>query len=146
MEVDIYIISTGGVPVYIHSELLESDDQTLFSGLLTAIQAFLTEIHIGEAKSFTTDLYNVTIYPEDRLAYVFITHKKSKIDEKSLDDLYNQMNLQILPLSEKYSDYEFTTDMDFQGLVEFAVSNVLIKWKASMKESVATKKAKESLW
>lgn len=146
MEVDIYIISTGGVPVYIHSELLESDDQTLFSGLLTAIQAFLKEIHIGEAKSFTTDLYNVTIYPEDRLAYVFITHKNSKIDEKSLDNLHNELNLHIFPLSEKYSDFEFTTDANFQSLVEFAVSNVLIKWKGVMKESAATKKAKASLW
>ena len=132
--------------MYIHSELLEADDQTLFSGLLTAIQAFLTEINIGEAKSFTTDLYNVTIHPEDRLAYVFITDKKSKIDEKSLDNLHNELNLHIFPLSEKYSDYEFTTDENFQSLVEFAVTNVLIKWKGVMKESVATKKAKESLW
>ena len=145
----LYIISNSGIPLYHQNELNfmfgegNTDNDILFSGLITAVQKFLVEIHVGEAKSFMTDNYNLNIYSEDHFAYVFIVDKKSSIS--SLGTLHKRLNAQIKPLLQDNENLDLISN-NIRSLIKLGVSKVLSEWIKEEEESSASKKAKESLW
>ena len=124
-----------------------TDKDILFSGLITAVQKFLVEINVGEAKSFSTDNFNLNIYSEDNFAYVFIVDKTSSVTQGSLSDLHKKLNSQIKPLLQDQNPENLDIiSNNVSSLIKIGVSKVLSEWLRAEEETTASKKAKESLW
>ncbi|MHA1910227.1 MAG: hypothetical protein ACTSYA_00910 [Candidatus Kariarchaeaceae archaeon] len=143
----IYLISIGGIPLYTKnlSESKDITEVTLFTGGISALQQFLVETDVGEAKSFKTKKSELFIETTPDYAVVLI---------KGLDDIYSTEEVMDLmacivqKLSftltgmDDFGQITHQQEMEIDELISFQYSS----WKKQVNQSKASRKLKDSLW
>jgi len=143
----IYLISSGGIPLYSKnlSEDKDITEVTLFSGGISALQQFLVETDVGVAKSFTTKTSELFIEATPDYAVVLI---------KGLDDVYSTKEVMDL-MGCIVQKLAFTlSGMDNFGIItnqqEMEIGELISyeynSWKNQVNQSKASRKLKDSLW
>jgi len=89
MDIDGVIIFNSGSGIPLFSKLDEKINASLFSGFMTAIRMFCSEIALGGLTSCTTDQNRLFLAAKDNLVTTLITSKKQ--DSKELYSLAYQI-------------------------------------------------------
>ncbi|MHA2251543.1 MAG: hypothetical protein ACXAD7_14360 [Candidatus Kariarchaeaceae archaeon] len=147
----LYIISKGGIPLHIYNPTVSiSDDNDhaaiLFSGIISAIQNFLIEINIGEARSFTTATHNINIFSRDNYACVVINELDDEYSEKQIASLFDSVTVEVDLILKDFDQAKVVNTPEVDGLLGMAISRIVSIWKKENSESKASKKLKNSLW
>ena len=118
----VYIVSLTGVPLYIYDinsgQNIEEDNTeqvTLFSGVLSAIQSLLSDFNVGEAKYFATESNEIFMEISNNFGLVLI---------KDLNDGYDAAIIRKI-LSEMITALTFA----FQDLNESTIQSLAQKQK-----------------
>ena len=144
----LYILTTGGVPVFYYDPVEKKDaisEAILFTGLITAIQNFLIEVEIGAPKQFTTNTREVYIETTSCFGLVLVKDQSDEITSEDVETLLKMLvkKLDIVIPNEKSCDYIDDKERDN---IRKIVEKILPEWEKTIKQSKASKSMKEGLW
>ena len=143
----IYLISSGGIPLYSKnlSDKKDITEVTLFSGGISALQQFLVETDVGVAKSFRTKTSELFIESAEDYAVVLI---KGLDDNYSTKEVMDLMACIVQKLSftlsgmDDFGQITYQQEKEIDELITFQYTS----WKNQVSQSQASRKLKDSLW
>jgi len=145
------VIHTTGVPIYYYrpdrlSKERDNNNVILFSGLLTAIQAFLKEVEIGEARIFETEKNLILIHPSKNYFITILIPLSKKGEMDTYSKLVNEINMAIKKWEKELDGLDVEVLSSFKGKAGKTLTEIIKKWEKEASIPVVAKKLKECLW
>ena len=148
----IYVMSKTGTPLYVYNEIPIDDSEEsdmnaiLFSGLFSAIQAFLNEITIGEAEQFSTKYSELFIKSTEDIAVVVIASKNTSYTKEEVELLQQEVLDKVQSVISDAAIEDPGVGELVEQLFDPIIKQIIRAWKEKVEQSKAVKKMRESLW
>ncbi len=147
--VEVYVLQTDGNLLY-YTSLFEDtrvsiETATLFSGIISAIHAFLKELERGEIRTFTTNENMIIIRNEEEFSFALVLNKDMEVEENIIYDFLSELTRQVLPI---LSENTSTSRLDDKASeeVEKITKKLLEEFRIKFRESQAARNLMEDLW
>jgi len=133
----IYIVSLTGVPLYIYDIAYEQDvnkdnteQVTLFSGVLSAIQSLLSDFNVGEAKYFATESNEIFMEIIGNFVLVLIKELNDEYDASIVKKIMSELTTALTFASQDLNENTIQSLTQKQKIQEI-IENTLKKYRTT---------------
>ncbi|MCE7734914.1 MAG: hypothetical protein GPJ54_08565 [Candidatus Heimdallarchaeota archaeon] len=146
---NLYIISNGGLPLFIYpkEQNVEASDgkNTLFAGILSALLKLLVEVEIGEVEQLITKSNTIYIHSSNIYSIICILKREHGIDESDIYTLLRSTMDEISLLTLDREQFSLITP-NLEILFENAFNRLVKQWERETASSTISKLMQQSLW
>lgn len=143
----LYVISRSGIPLIFidyNKKSQMGNQETLFAGVITAIQSVMQNLDAGAAQFFETNKNEVYIELTEKFAIALIRDRKQKVDHKYFQDMLQKIATKLA--FEHSIDEDTLLTKEDEDVITSTINDILDETVVQITKTEAAKKISDSLW